>query len=210
MAIATDEDRTVRRERARVIGSQSLSLYRSCTCSLARSRAVLHLLACARSLVVWRLDPQLPYQLGNMVRYGITCRQWPCFLFLVFFFVNETKEEGGRKSENQSLLTKHVVCVRKRNAKGEWESVCRRNRACCICFSICHTFAGGNCFCFCFCNAAYFNPADFSSIVCGWASILWLLCFLSLSLLRGSWEFHDHFPVVNPKSSDELPSKEWN
>jgi len=28
--------------------------------------------------------------------------------------------------------------------------------------------------------------ADFSSIVCGWASILWLLCFLSLSLLRRS------------------------
>jgi uncharacterized membrane protein len=26
----------------------------------------------------------------------------------------------------------------------------------------------------------------FSSIVCGWESILWPLCFLSLSLLRGS------------------------
>jgi hypothetical protein len=50
MEIATDEDRTVGRERARVTGSQSLSLYRSL--SLARSRASSHLLACARSLVV--------------------------------------------------------------------------------------------------------------------------------------------------------------
>ncbi len=142
------------------------------------------LLACARSFVVCRLDPQLPHQLSNMVRYGITCRQWPCFLFLFF-----EKDQGrGRKmSENQSLSKKHVVCVRKRNAEGEWESVCsRRSRACCIFFSICHTFAGGNRFCFCFCNAAYFHPARFSSIVCGCASILWLLCFLSLFLLRGS------------------------
>ncbi len=33
-------------------------------------------------------------------------------------------------------------------------------------------FAAGNRFCFCFCNAACFHPAGFSSIVCGWASIL--------------------------------------
>jgi len=50
MEIATDEDRTVRRER--VIVSQSLSLYRALSLLLARARAVLHLLACARSLVV--------------------------------------------------------------------------------------------------------------------------------------------------------------
>lgn len=100
MEIAKDEDWTVRRERARVIGSQSLSLYRSL--SLARLRAVSLLLACARSFVACRLDPQLPHQLSNMVRYGITCRQWPCFLFLDFFFGTRPmkREEEVRESKS--------------------------------------------------------------------------------------------------------------
>ncbi len=182
MEIATAGDRTVRRERTRVIVSQSLSLYRSLSCSLARCVALARLCSLFRCVLLGSATSTPARQHGKIWHHLSSMA-----LFFFFGFFEKDQGRGRKKSENQSLSKKHVVRVRKRSAKGEWESVCsRRSRAYCIFFSICHTFAGGNRFCFCFCNAACFHPAGFSSIACGCASILWLLCFLSLAFLRGS------------------------
>ncbi len=97
MEIATDEDRTVSRERARVIGSQSLSMYRSLSLLLARSCAVSHLLACARSLVCVMLGSasSTPARQHGKIWHHLSSMNLFSFSGF-FFFLKKTKEEGGR------------------------------------------------------------------------------------------------------------------
>ncbi len=113
MEIATDEDRTVRRERASVIGSQSLSLYHSRSCSLARSVALARFRSLSRSVTLGSASSTPARQHGKIWH---RLSSMALFSFSGFFF-------GGtrpRKREEEVRESKSVekACGLRQKKKG--------------------------------------------------------------------------------------------